>query len=182
MKKIESMVAKNSLENIIYLLSLLFLYVLHTSLNLIKSYQFVPVGLLIVCIVISMFKDVVISCVYGLFAGILCDISLNLPLGLSCLFVVFMCGIISMMTIYYIKINFFSFVAFSFIIILVEQIITLIYQHYCGIVDAKLLPVFFGGLVRSVTLGALLCPPIFYFSNYINNRLLNYDNYKKYTD
>lgn len=179
MKKIESIVARNSLENIIYLLSLLLLYVLHTSLNLIKNYQFVPVGLLIVCIAISMFKDVIISCVYGLFAGILCDIALNLPLGLSCLCIVFLCGIFSVMTIYYIKVNFLSFMAFSFVIIFFEQVITLIYQQHCGIIDSALLTLFFGGLLRSVILGALICTPIFYFFNYINKIFLNYDDYNK---
>lgn len=162
MKKINLNRYKNFVENIIFILSLILAYIIQTSCKLEFIYNKIPISILAIVLSIAMFKDIFLSCVYSLFAGILCDMALNIQTGVSCLFFVVFSSIISWLTIYYLKANLSSFMLFIFIFVLLESLIVNMFKHHA-------INFFARNIISFVVITYLISLPIFLFFYYINN-------------
>ncbi|MBP0979665.1 MAG: hypothetical protein J6C55_03375 [Oscillospiraceae bacterium] len=168
MKKINFKRYKNLLENIIFIFSLILAYIIQTSCKFKFIYNTLPIIILAVILSISMFKNIGISCIYGLFAGILCDMALNIPVGISCFVFIIICSAVSLLTIYYFKANLSTFSFFIIIFVLIENIIINIFKYNTISLFDKSEFCFKQALVFGLII-YIISLPIFLFFNYINN-------------
>ena len=159
------------LKNIIYILSLLIIYILQTSCQFLKINDVSPMMILSVVLSIAMFQSVTSACVYGFLGGILCDMALNINIGLSAIIFVMICTLVSLLTIYRLKINLISYMIFMSFFSLIEIGVITIFKY--DIVNLFLFNKFF---IKNVMLPILITEiigvPIFCFFSYINKKLL----------
>ena len=171
MKKINFKRYKNLLENIIFVFSLILAYIIQTSCKFKFIYNTVPVIILAIILSISMFKDIELSCIYSLFAGILCDMALNISVGVSSFVFIISCTIVSLLTIYYFKVNLSSFCVFIFIFVLIENTIFNILKYN----TFSIFNILNKNIIIYILDIYLVSLPIFLFFYYINKSFSDKD-------
>ena len=168
MKKIELRNYKDFLDNTIFIVSLLLGYVLQTSLRFINIKGITPIILLSIVISISMLQNMIISCIYSLIGGLLCDMAMNCIVGVSVLWFVIIAVVVNILTIWYFKINMVNFIIFLTVSLFIEYSIILLYKFILlGIADINLFMLYTA--LPSILFTILLGPFVFIFFLYVNN-------------
>lgn len=170
MKKIELRSHRIFLENIIFLVSLLIAYILQTSCNFFNIFGVTPLIILAVMLSISMFYGVTTTCVYSFISGILCDICLDIPVGISCLIFVITFMTINMLTIYYFRINIVSFLLFMFILILIESLTVAIFRS-SEASSFQMNVYVIKNIIPLIIVTEIMSIPIFLFFKFINKKV-----------
>ena len=170
MRKIEIKSHRSFLEDIIFLVSLLIAYILQTSCNLLNIFGITPLIILAVILSISMFYRETITYVYSFIGGILCDICLGTPVGISCLIFVIIFMVINMLTIYYVRINIVSFLLFMFILILTESLTVAVFLSIKAS-SFQMNIYFVKNIITLIIVTEIISIPIYLFFKFINQKV-----------
>lgn len=163
-KKIELRNYKNLFKHTIFTLSLFLGYILQTYFNII----FITA----IIVSISMLQNISTSCVYSLFGGILCDISMNTPIGFNCCIFIVTCSIISILTLHYFKTNLLSFSLFTFATFIITYTFIILFKYrYLNFYELNIL--IFKSILPSIIISVVISLFIFLFFSYINSKLIN---------
>lgn len=148
----------------IFTISLLLGYIFQTSYNIIFITAIV--------ISIAMFKNISTSYVYSLLGGILCDISMNSPIGLHCYIFIIVCSTISILTVHYFKVNLLSFTIFTSITLIITYVFIILFK-YNNLNFHELNILIFNSILPSIIVTIIISLFIFLFFSYTNNKLIN---------
>ena len=111
--------------NVFYVISLILACVFQTSFDFLSKLGVLMI--LPVLMAVAMFEDVLTSCCHAFFASILCDLAVGLKVGTSCFVFVFVCLVVSWLTIHWVKTNLWSFLIFLLALILVKFLMILLF-------------------------------------------------------
>lgn len=155
-------------KHIIFVTILLLSYILQTSCGFIYIHNIVPIVIMSINISVSMFENIFVTCIYSLLSGFLCDMAMHNFIGFNSIFLIIFCGVINILTIYYIKANLASFMVFILISILIENLLIIIFK-YKNIHVIELNILLINNILPSVLCAIIVSPLTFLFFSYVKN-------------
>lgn len=157
----------NIRKNVIFIITLFMAISIETSLRLVVIGGIVPLILPCILVYVAMSENLIIAGIYGIIGGLMYDIILNNPIGMSCIVFTVTCVVISLLTLHYVKSSMVCFILLVLLFTLFYQAVIFV-NKYNSLGYSNLVSISLHNGLLSIIYTVLISPVIFYLYKVLN--------------
>lgn len=153
----------------IYSALLIILFSLQTTPNLFLIFAVKPILILPLCVCVAMLEGILASSIFGLIAGLLWDISSDKLFGFNGLIFMFICMIISLLCVYYLRTKWLNAAFFTMIAALLQGLIDYVFYFAIWRYDNSVVLIY-EKIIPTAIYSSIVTPIIFIVIGFISKK------------
>lgn len=159
-------------KHCIYISIMLGLYILQISPGLFHLFGIKPLFVVVLAVMLAIHEGEFTGAIYGMIAGILCDLSATKLFGLNSIILLICCVMVGLVIIYYMQLSLINAMLLTAATMFFKEIICF-YFYYAMWGYNQVHLIFFENMIPELICTILFVPPFYYFIGYIKKKADN---------